>query len=887
MSGKKKSAYEYLAANLVNTVGQIIDPIASTFAGLASDVYQIGTSFQTNLGNTGRIVMGNVVVALPYLHWYRVQLGDGDGDFPCCKIAADGTLASLGARDGAMLAPDTQVMVYKHPTLPYGFIIGAMPSVTQSGNVTVPDCIFQGSTCGWQREGHYSNLLSMIGDEGGVSDFSADRPLDATTLDWTKFTELGGRFHLDPFHLQAALDEMCGLFLFYHDQFCRLAGHNLELLSSGHRITAKDDEGEFQYCHGEVLYPWEALGAFKKGATVHRDIKAKEAQFDGKRGILEPKTDDQQPFYRYRSWGGYLGQGKMREMVLPPQHEEVNRLGQAESVGVFREQVFPDGSWLVQSAKSVVIAKRQAIPVPTELKKPEDYSKDADSAENDNYKASGVYGGGSEHFVGDVGIGDEWPGLVTPAAIFDLHAYLCNWKGLHPFHYHKKDYEISEEGNLELNKVQAVRSLSELNTAMWLSRPEAKRLKVDHRYDEVEYFDVLSHLSLTDDGAVVLGDGYASEVRMVGGNLVLSCPGDIIMQPGRSIIGLAGDDYVIRAKNSVDITSSDKDVRVKAKKNVQVLAGNGGEGGILLESKATEPVHTYENKVGEDVVSSGVILKAAKSQVVAMASEIYLRTGSTDGGIGSGKILLDADKGRNNVEIVAGTMTRWLNYGAKDYLGIQPTQTIHEYFPSTTILGTGLKMTGMLSVDGGANFRAQVSILRGSVAAEFPGDGRIGKLPERSVTFLNQQFDDTATSLADKVKAASDKYKADIFKPFHDTDKIGNRYTQEHASVTLRNEAQYGTTQFLLPETHWQQVARIDGGGVKWTEDVIKVGNRELMPYPGKVKWSEEETLYNIDNILYDVQEGKDLDRADSRYEQPQFDNWSKKKPDGNYIVVR
>jgi hypothetical protein len=156
----------------------------------------------------------------------------------------------------------------------------------------------------------------------------------------------------------------------------------------------------------------------------------------------------------------------------------------------------------------------------------------------------------------------------------ELQAFLCDWKGLHPFYYHVGDFFTPRQDELSYAEtLQAKPDFSPLKNKQWLDRPQPKRLKVDHRYAS-DYYETTAGIYALPDGGIVIQDGYGSEIRMTGGSIFLTCPGDVWRMPGRSCIDWAGDDHIIKANNSVDITSSNKDVRVKAEHNLEMLAAN-------------------------------------------------------------------------------------------------------------------------------------------------------------------------------------------------------------------------------------------------------------------------------------------------------------------------
>jgi uncharacterized protein (DUF2345 family) len=80
-------------------------------------------------------------------------------------------------------------------------------------------------------------------------------------------------------------------------------------------------------------------------------------------------------------------------------------------------------------------------------------------------------------------------------------------------------------------------------------------------------------ISILPDSGIVLRGACGEEILLQGGNITLSCPSDIRVLPARSAVSLAGDDVVFRAKNSIDLTATDNDVRIKAERNLDMVGG--------------------------------------------------------------------------------------------------------------------------------------------------------------------------------------------------------------------------------------------------------------------------------------------------------------------------
>lgn len=131
-----------------------------------------------------------------------------------------------------------------------------------------------------------------------------------------------------------------------------------------------------------------------------------------------------------------------------------------------------------------------------------------------------------------------------------------------------------------------------------------------------------------EDGSVIIRDAWGSEIVMIGGNIQLSCAGNIEIMPGRTALTIAGDDIVQKAQNSVDIEASEHDFRVSAYRNVQIVGGASTEqgGGILLEAKGEAgPYNMDAQDGGESTLTRGIVLKSRDGTVVTEAKNTVIR----------------------------------------------------------------------------------------------------------------------------------------------------------------------------------------------------------------------------------------------------------------------
>ncbi len=849
------------------------DPRHQNMEPAADANQQAGFHWQ-DFGNLPKLRMGRITTSLPMLNWYGVKLAECGGDTPCCNVSETG-FGAIGVRDTTVLQPGINVWVILHPNLLIGHIIGVIPPNVADSSLMFSDWVVQGSGCGFNKESYYNGLPPLL-SKGTLRNFNGGRPMDATSAgEWGRMAETGVGFHLDSFMAYLRVSEMCGIWGFYWDELLRVAGRNLDIRSTGHEITARDDQGECQYVHGDTAYPWEADGVLKFGTAPHRTTEDKTVVEEGIEAKYEPQHDDQLSFYRSEAHGGYFGQGRHRLVTAPPRQDGFWRLSSTDELqGLFSEHVAYTGQYGLQTAKGFSIVKRPCIVHPKRMQLAETQSEQADTEEN--YKAAGQQGEGDEHKIKDRTYSGEYPQVMSVAAMLDAHAYTFNWQRLHPYHYHKHDFATPQETELPtLKRQQEQIDFAQLSTKMWLDRPQPKRINIDHRYGEVEYFQNTAGITVTDDGGLTLFDGYGSSFVMTGGNMILAPAGSLIFQPGKSIVGLAGDDICLRAVNSVDVTSANKDVRVKAEKNMQFLAANGGAGGMLFESKSSGSTQQYQGKVGEDVQANGIVFKAENADVAAIGKSVYVRSLQSD-------VVIDANKGSADVVLIGNNLYNYAEGQILHFFGFDTTQAANVFASSGAVFSGQVGVQGQILIDGSIACNGSAAIL-GGVGAE-QGPTMIGKLGGDAVATVNAGIDglaaieNAATSVAGLVR------NSELEQQLYASQQLGSVEFRQQAQFSFRNEAQYGTTDFALPLTYWQTLAK-GHGGIPWDEPTVTYQGEQLLPWPGKKKWKDEQTLYQTQLQLFDVDGGVDKPRGET-YETLTPNEWQKSTPASDYLII-
>ena len=345
---------------------------------------------------------------------------------------------------------------------------------------------------------------------------------------------------------------------------------------------------------------------------------------------------------------------------------------------------------------------------------------------------------------------------------------------------------------------------------------------------------------------------------MTAGSAWLSAPGDVWINPGRNANIWGADDVNIRAKNSIDIVTSKKDVRIKSERNLHMLSGNGGEGGTLIECRAPDKFE-FEGKCGEDVISGGVFLRSEKGTVGGWATNVYWRVGGGD--IPAGVICLDGDQGEaplvTNVSVIQNFVEEGVFWHFNCLEGECTGPTASVSSSGTTWPGNMCNERGAV-FGGGGIFDGGVASTDGFAAVECPF---VGCLDGDALAKLQEAIADCKQILYYELPNFGAEFYDDVLELlFYDDDKPGNDDVITNAEFSLRSVDQYGTQDFKLYEMRWQQMGRKAGTLTNtWPERPVECrSDPETYPYPGKENFTGDK-YYEQDLEIFQISgtEGK------------------------------
>jgi hypothetical protein len=921
------------------------DPTSSAGFNSGRNAIQDPQSSVVNFANglttlTNQIAYGIILDGSSLVNCYRVSLDSG------IEITATplitGSPGCLGTTPISTYMPGTRVVVALNSRDGMSTILGAQASHTELVSQAVHDYI---SPFTRLRVDDCHKKLIKQEDAGGYANCNTGRPLDAThASEWGAISTTGAAITLDDFMLRASINEVCGMYAFYHDSLLRLAGYNYQFWSGGHEREAFVDQGEYNDYQGYTPYPWENLGCLINTVTPVQQYEPENyMSFMGQPWYCrwENKHEFAQPYHRTIDFYGYLGQGYRKIVQAPPTgiqrwtydtktgteperpFDSAAQDGQSSgskgptketenavtkpSSTLAEQNIGLDGRMCFSSAKGITLLKRVLLPSINRAKRPENI-EDGDDTQT-NYRAAGLEGAGPEHpITGDIETTNaDYPNLQRAAAVMDLHGYLSNYAGIHPFYWHAKDYKTWEQTKHTVAKVnQRIPTFSSLRSNMYLSETAPKKIKIDHRYNEQNYYESESFISLLDDGGIVIGDGYGAEIRMTGGCIFLSAPGDVWLKGGRDVQTWAGNDAIVKANKSVDISSTKESVRIKAEQHLMLLGGNeqATTGGVLIESK-TRGIDYDFTQAGDNTRFNGILLRAPAANVVTHSKSLYLKTGSDNGAIErGGHVMIDVENGSKDMIVRSRNFYHYLETGGSvfHFFGQDDeTQKANYFRKDFSLLSGRLATERDLIVGGGILCENNVLVAKGHIATEqasrmtFPLVAPLKEDDQNKIKDAIQQLRKAID--ADIPDAANDIRDNLIQVNWLDDNRAGNEDALVFMGFSFRTDEDYGVSKFELYEDRWQQMARLGNQEPeKWTEKGVKINVAPFItyPFPGK-KWLTDETAYreqdlNIAEFADDGFRDKDRKEApdlDEAYKTPRFkEPAAGKNIDGNYPII-
>lgn len=726
-----------------------------------------------------------------------------------------------------------------------GFILGKIEKqyLPQEDTFIVPDWISVNSNTGILDD-IYKNTLTKDSLSMKVIEHGNMRPSDLLQDDWGAITEFGSYFLLDKFTAAMRASDVCGMWAFLFDNLLRIYGYNYEHFTSATEHRVMNDLGEVHNVLFEAKYPYESLGYKNNGTDIteksekiwqknkYVDINGSENEVTRKYDLLKLKEAKQTGIWRGVSFRGMLGDLYHDYVAAPPSDlEEPETLEKETKYNGLSEIVrSADGFVGIRSAKAISFVKYPVIPVPKQKALPDD---DVNGDKELTPKVKNDY------------TFPEKEVDTRAVASMEFNNYRFNWHALQNIINHEKDWYVPEESDLNRKGYTKV-AMSDFLASL----PALANIPIGSEdYSSVKHYASYSAITQHDDGSIVLEDGWGSQISMSRGNITITCAGDLQLRPGRNCVIMSPQDTIIKGGRNVDLSATKHDIRLKAENNLQVVSNTGG---LLLESKADSEGNLYKNKEGEDVVSSGVLVKSKKSNIALWGKNVHVNAVEGE----EGRIVIDANKGETKeVYIKAKYVINDVKEAVIDRFN--DGENVHYWHkevsivdcPNLVVNGSGWFIDGHVGAD--------KSMFCNKGFATGKGAPYVAPLDQDAIP-------DTFNDAVEQAKNMTNEYVEKIKEQVYDNENgLGNTDFIKSISFTFRNTEQYRTQSFAMAEARWQHV--ITGGG-NWKEVYVEpeIGG-PTYPYPGEeAQTSKGYYVYEEQNFSTDDGRSKNRDEITS-----------------------
>lgn len=730
---------------------------------------------------TNGLYVGTVVASFPSAYCCSVRIHGANLSIPC-TVACKGNGASIGTGMNEAWLPieGSDVLVYKPDgKVRHGIIIATLPPMVEQANTDStrrwlvpsvdpePGAAFVTEKAYW---GPYDDP-----DDMNTLNINAARPMDLFPGQAGSFNEMGLGTYTGTLNCGMRAAEMAGIDFFVLDELVRLCSRQFQHYHGAGETQIYDDGGYQTQEHSGTPHLCELLGLRDYKPWMTDDV------FDPalmKNSCKKTLADNQYSHKRYQLIAGHMGNLLTLLVSKPDPDIETNTYEtENKDQGLFSCNVDNTGRLIISSANDIIIEHTDHIPVPKKLREPWDPEGDRVD-EDDPFKLKEPF---------------NW---TTSADLQGRALWLDDslaW-------YKKLLYQRHDETPID-----------------WYTPEESDMVTPDDdvetigkqltREDYSKRANRRAQICLGADGTITLRSDGGAEIVLAGGDIQFNAPGDIQFNAGGKIISL-GRDIISKAKDSVDITATDKDVRIKAEKNLHMYSKNS----ILLQSDATVDTHNWdEDPTGTEQQHGGIVIQAKNSRVLVHGMVAHIA--------GKSKIIMET------LDDVIGTI-------------YSVTKNIINLF-SSGLFG-GAKGAG-LRIDGDAT-------LYGKSVSTIGATGNNMQRGQKSA--IIGTWGDTGTSPYDTIREGVDTLT--------DTYLEGTEWLQDYTpekrdkiQFTHRTSEQLGTDkeEFKVYEPYWAYMLR-SGRKPDWlnkhVEDWKERDVKGTYPWPGEAAYDGGKVLRRL-----------------------------------------
>lgn len=787
------------------------------------------------------IRIGRVIDVSQHNHLYLVDVPNSAPLL--CELASSINALNAGVKDHSMLLPGEIVLVISAGNI--NLILATIPTELVNPDYNFSDWIgvpLSGTTV--EDSILHSLSLSM---QPVPFNFNNSKPRDILPGDSGASSPFGVSHNLSLFSYYAKASDLCGVWLFYLDNLFKQAAYNYELWTAAKETTIREDSGENIEITRSSPYPWEMMGVKSPSREpFEKNDDPNIWRTDNFKNLYTPKEENQTLIPRLTELGGYLGDLTHSIISCPgssaPEIETTDN--PTNYIGLSEIKRHSNGLMEFRSNKGIVLEKSVFIPVPKQLKTPNDPEGDSNSlvdSQESEYAFAGINGRDKHdksEFEGDEKYSNDSRSLI--AMLFDELNWTRNKTGSVALREHKKDWHMSVETDIqEMHGPGHVALPMQTGKAFLSGLPLSVNVRIDDREGHTHtYYKARSIIKMMDNGDILIENGHGSSIQLVDQNIILDCAGDIIQKNGRNFTVMAPNDINLRAGNHVDVSADNGDLRLKAQKS---LYAHASDGGILLETRSTGNVQEYNGLKGTDVKSTGIVLKAVHSDVDIYGLNLYANS------VG-GNITIDANYGGGDLNLYSAQQTAVSRDQNITLVGTTPDKTNNENARHVVVSPSSVSSDiPVVSLAGG--------VFCGDVVT-----GTLSEDPKEAArnSARDQEFNRTLKwQIETRTIGRGSPYELDNIK----------RDTSKPIGFTFRTSDQHGIDfsqdDFILfYESRWQQYYRQQNKGSTWVDKGVKPLNDQgqeideiTQAFPGYEAWNQPR--FGQYNFLYwDIEKG-------------------------------
>lgn len=698
---------------------------------------------------------------------------------PCIQL---GDLTSHtsghGINHSKLLQEGTVVLVYKPQSFGnFGLIVGAVPSLFAGKGDKEEASAFmldpEPSAAAFTEDSYKDPMK----DDKYWSAINANsgRALDVFPGEQVWVNELGVGMALLHLAVQMRASARAKLEMFALDDLVRLVTGQWQHFSAQGEEHIYNDYGYVTRERVGSMHQCEALGSAKFDTPIATEgspdtEKAKECNWKAKQPEMVPHR-------RFHEFIGHMGGLYQFFVISPDDSKEQSTYGDQKDRGLAHLMVDDGGRIYVRSVSDIRFERCDMIAVPRKNKEPWD---PAGEKLEDGYEPEK-----KEPFEWDK---DDLP-TSRPLRERDYFAwarkltYLRFWE-LSDLNG-KKDWILKEEADAEkpVDKYDVI---------------------IENEEDYTSWEEHISSFTLRKDGGITMRNNAGAEISLCGIDIVITCPGDIQLRPGGSLVTLAKEDVVLKAQHSVDVSATQSDVRIKAQKNLLLYSGATA---VLEAGEAAPDGEGAVEEGGE--LPKGIIMRAVGENIVMWGKRLQFSF--------SGDMILEGIKGATTRLIMA----------VKELLGITN---------KTILLAQDSDEPGGLIAQGGNAylFGEGAHIVAKSSASVIRG-GKVGVF----IDWVDMPTDPYAS-----ISTQANPLKAQLL----DTDDwLGGFSADNRARIgfSYRSDKDYvDNRDYEVYESHWAHVRRKGGVAIgDWGGDAEI---RKTLPWPGKLAYDAPSMLFEL-----------------------------------------